>query len=256
MASFSLNSVATFSSTLQAKLRHTPRCYSGDSTLKTISIATASSGPLFGLRENKKDKRLHLFHLAADSNQLATNSTGKESGDTEKALTDDQVLAAKPTTVKSPIDDISNDSSAKVGPKSQRLEASNGTGVPSDRDRNRTSSPRRLKRSPLTAREKLKAARVLSRYTDSKPSKSEFGSKVLDALRESERGKKKSRLPEAPTNLLDDSKRGMPKQGLTFDFPGGFDLFVIVLSFVLITTTMFATTYIVWKLGAIHFNEN
>ncbi|KAJ7963946.1 Differentiation-associated protein 1, putative isoform 1 [Quillaja saponaria] len=111
------------------------------------------------------------------------------------------------------------------------------------------------KRSPLTARERVRAARVLSRYTESKSSKSNMGSTVLDALKESDRGKKRSRLPEAPTNLFDDSKRGMPKQGLTFQFPGGFDLFVIVFSFVFISTIMFATTFFVWKVGAIHFNE-
>lgn len=112
------------------------------------------------------------------------------------------------------------------------------------------------KKTPLTAREKLRAARVLSRYNDSKPSsKMGLGSKVLDALRESDGGKKRSGLPQAPTNLFDDSKRGMPKPGLTFDFPGGADLFYIVLSVVFISTVMFTTTFVVWKLGAIHFNE-
>lgn len=109
------------------------------------------------------------------------------------------------------------------------------------------------KKAPLTARERLRAARVLSRYSESKPAKSEIGRSVLDALRESEKGKKG--LPQAPTNMFDDSKRGMPKAGLTFDFPGGFDLFLIAFSFVLISTIMFATTYIVWKVGAIHYNE-
>ncbi|XP_020274596.1 uncharacterized protein LOC109849196 [Asparagus officinalis] len=112
-----------------------------------------------------------------------------------------------------------------------------------------------LKKPPLTAREKLRAARVLSRYTDSKPAKKSLGSKVLDAMREGDGGKRRSGLPQAPENLLDDSKRGMPKPGLTFDFPGGSDLFFIVLSVVLISTVMFTTTYVVWKLGAIHFNE-
>lgn len=111
-----------------------------------------------------------------------------------------------------------------------------------------------IKRSPLTARERLRAARVLSRYTESKASKPELGSKLLDALKESDKGKR-SGLPEAPANLFDDSKRGMPKPGWTFEFPGGFDLFLIVFSFVFISTVMFATTYIVWKLGGIHFNE-
>ncbi|KAK9683464.1 hypothetical protein RND81_10G142900 [Saponaria officinalis] len=110
------------------------------------------------------------------------------------------------------------------------------------------------KKAPLTARERLRAARVLSRYAEPKPAKAKMGRSVLDALRESEKGKKG--LPQAPTNLLDDQKRGMPKAGLTFDFPGGFDLFVIAFSFVFISTVMFATTYFVWKLGAIHFNEN
>lgn len=55
--------------------------------------------------------------------------------------------------------------------------------------------------------------------------------------------------------MLDDSKRGMPKNGLIFDFPGGSDILAIAFSFVFISTVMFATTYIVWKLGVIHFNE-
>ncbi|XP_074276654.1 uncharacterized protein LOC141600332 [Silene latifolia] len=110
------------------------------------------------------------------------------------------------------------------------------------------------KKGPLTARERLRAARVLSRYSEPKAAKSEMGRSVLDALRESEKGKKG--LPQAPTNMLDDQKRGMPKAGLTFDFPGGYDLFVIAFSFVFISTVMFATTYFVWKVGAIHFNEN
>ncbi|KAL2936245.1 Myotubularin-related protein 4 [Bienertia sinuspersici] len=108
------------------------------------------------------------------------------------------------------------------------------------------------KKTPLTARERLRAARVLSR-SDSKPVRSEIGRSVMDALRESEKGKKG--LPVAPTNMLDDSKRGMPKQGLTFSFPGGFDLFLIAFSFVFISSVMFATTYLVWKVGAIHYNE-
>lgn len=113
------------------------------------------------------------------------------------------------------------------------------------------------KRTPLTAREKLRAARVLSKYTESRPSKtkSELGSRVLDAIRETDRGKRRSGLPEAPSNLFDDSKRGLPKQGFTFDFPGGNDILIIAFSFVFISTVMFATTYIVWKAGAIHFNE-
>ncbi|RWR76956.1 hypothetical protein CKAN_00542300 [Cinnamomum micranthum f. kanehirae] len=133
---------------------------------------------------------------------------------------------------------------------------SGGTQTDSEAKRVKVSSLRvqSLPRSPLTAREKLCKARVLNKYTESRPSKREMGRSVLDALRESDVGKPPG-LPQAPTNLFDDSKRGMPKQGLTFDFPGGVDLFVIVFSFVFISSVMFGTTYVVWKAGAIHFIE-
>ena len=128
---------------------------------------------------------------------------------------------------------------------------------------------------PLTARERLRAARVLGKYAEpgdgarspdkDSSSKPEFGSRVLDALRETDAGGKKagrkrsSGLPEAPSNMFDDSKRGLPKGGWTFDWlaalPVGTDVLVVAASFGLITTVMFGTTYLVWKLGAIHFNE-
>lgn len=126
------------------------------------------------------------------------------------------------------------------------------------------------KRVPLTARERLRAARVLGKYAGEpgdkkKKGSSEFGSRVLDALRETDGaggkkgGRKRSGLPEAPSNLLDDTKRGMPKAGLTFDWmaalPVGTDVLIVAASFSIITTVMFGTTYLVWKLGAIHFNE-
>jgi hypothetical protein len=135
------------------------------------------------------------------------------------------------------------------------------------------------KRAPLTARERLRAARVLGKYAEpakkgasskpgvgaaaewSRPPKPEFGSSVLDALREADAkkagggGRRRSRLPEAPGNLFDDSKRGMPKDGWTFELPFGVDVFLVLVSFTLITTIMFGTVYLVWKLGAIHFNE-
>ncbi|KAF0926525.1 hypothetical protein E2562_026015 [Oryza meyeriana var. granulata] len=52
--------------------------------------------------------------------------------------------------------------------------------------------------------------------------KPEFGSPVLDALRETDGTKKRrSRLPEAPSNMFDDSKRGLPKEGWTFEALAG-----------------------------------
>ncbi|KAG6528881.1 uncharacterized protein LOC122041996 [Zingiber officinale] len=111
------------------------------------------------------------------------------------------------------------------------------------------------RRPSLTMREKLRAARFLSKYMDSKPAKEEFGSRVLEASRASDSGKRRPGLPEAPTNLFDDSKRGLPPQGWTFEFPFQGDIFFIVFSFVFISSVMLATTFIVWKSGAIHFNE-
>jgi len=136
----------------------------------------------------------------------------------------------------------SSSSSDSNKPVSESVESSNGT----------------AKKAPLTARERLRAARVLSRYTEAtpKPSKPKMGSQLLDVLKESDKkSKRKPGLPEAPTNMLDDSRRGMPKSGLTFDLPGGSDILIIAFSFVFISTVMFATTFLVWKLGAIHFNE-
>ncbi|CAI0415741.1 unnamed protein product [Linum tenue] len=138
-------------------------------------------------------------------------------------------------------------------PNNEQLKASSGEVQPPKPAP--VPQPRPKRSSPLTARERLKAARVLSRYPESKTTKPDMGKKVLDALRESDKGKKRSRLPEAPTNMLDDAKRGMPNPGWTFDFPGGNDLLVIAFSFVFISTVMFATTFVVWKVGAIHFNE-
>ncbi|KAI4370525.1 hypothetical protein MLD38_018872 [Melastoma candidum] len=123
-------------------------------------------------------------------------------------------------------------------------------------DRLQVLSPSTPKRSPLTARERLRAARVLSRYSNDKlPAKSELGSKSLDAVKQSEGGKRRLGLAEAPTNLFDDSKRGLPKEGFTFQFPGGNYLLVVGFLFFFISTVMFAITSIVWKVGDIHFNE-
>ncbi|EPS67830.1 hypothetical protein M569_06946 [Genlisea aurea] len=120
-----------------------------------------------------------------------------------------------------------------------------------------------LKRAPLTARERLRAARVVSRYTteSTKPSSSSAkmglgGSSKLPELLQ-DKGRRRPGLPEAPSDLLDDSDRALlPKQGWSINIiPGGMDVFLIIFSFVFISTVMFATTYIVWKVGAIHFNE-
>ena len=203
-----------------------------------------------GSRILTREKRYFGHCLSvADSDQLAAGTSDKDSGNAEKSPANNQSASANP-----PAENAQFQANVNAELGTQASESSHGS-TNKYQGSAASNSQSTIKRSPLTARERLRAARVLSRYTESKASKSGLGSNVLDALKESERGKKKSRLPEAPANLFDDSKRGLPKPGLTFQFPGGFDLFIIVVSFVLISTLMFATTYFVWKVGAIHFNE-
>ncbi|XVE99796.1 hypothetical protein REPUB_Repub03eG0231800 [Reevesia pubescens] len=243
----SLNSVFGFN--LKYKYQYVSRSSVGASALEANRITFPLQ--MYGSRGCIQKKRWGLCLSVADSDRLAVNSSIKGSGDAERSVSDDQVSAVNPPSLDS-LSNVDNESCP------QTSEASNGSMVSSNMKQEASSSPNlesTTKKAPLTARERLRAARVLSRYADSKPSKSEMGSKVLDAIREGDKGKKRSRLPEAPTNLFDDSKRGMPKQGLTFQFPGGNDLFLIIFSVVFISTVMFTTTYIVWKVGAIHFNE-
>lgn len=245
----SLNLLTGFNSTkLQATYENISR-----STFPKVSKSTslyATCGTTRGIAKERR-QRLSRSLAATGSNQVDTDTNEKSAGITGRTPSDNISSAVN----QSPSDEnrnpqliVNNEESS-----SQSSEVSNEQVMSSDASS--SPDPQSTRKSPLTARERLRAARVLSRYNESKTTKSDMGSKVLEALRESDRGKKRSRLPEAPTNLFDDSKRGMPKAGLTFQFPGGSDLFVIAFSFVFISTVMFATTYIVWKVGAIHFNE-
>lgn len=198
-----------------------------------------------------------IFLSVANGDRVMTDNRKTEFNIANRSDSDEQSSAKNlPST-------DSSEDGGEIQPKAEggsapKLSDDNNGSLASINSKEESSLPNQkpaIKRSPLTAREKLRAARVLSRYTESKASKPQLGSKLLDALKESDKGKRRSGLPEAPTNLFDDSKRGMPKPGWTFEFPGGFDVFLIVFSFVFISTVMFATTYIVWKLGGIHFNE-
>ncbi|GMI79888.1 hypothetical protein HRI_001658100 [Hibiscus trionum] len=232
----SLNSVFGFN------FKYVSRSSVGASVLKGNPIVSPLQ--MYGSVGFMHQKRWGLCLSVADSDPLSTDSSIKDSGDAER-LVSDQVSAVNPPS----LDDKS---------RFQNSVVSNGSMVFSNPEQEASSSPNlqsTTRKVSLTAKERLRAARVLNRYAESKPSKSEMGSKVLDAMRESDKGKKRSRLPEAPTNLFDDSKRGLPKPGLTFQFPGGNDLLLIIFSVVFISTVMFTTTYIVWKVGAIHFNE-
>ncbi|KAI3419487.1 uncharacterized protein J3R85_013175 [Psidium guajava] len=226
----SLNTVVGFGSKVQVRIRQVSTSYLKRTELKQSSFLSPLSMPRLGGAR----RELHLS--VAERDQFSIDSAVMNSGDAEKSVSEIGVESSSDITSETSVGSVPNSNPGQ----DQSLNAKS------------QSTPRR---SALTARERVRAARVLSRYSEAKTSKSEMGSKVLDALKESDRGKRRSRLPEAPTNLLDDSKRGMPKEGFTFEFPGGVDLFFVVLSFVLISTVMFATTYLVWKVGAIHFNE-
>ncbi|KAM7491899.1 hypothetical protein LguiA_034820 [Lonicera macranthoides] len=218
---------------MEAKHQHVPRTSNEASLLKATNFKSPSQ--IYGPRRPINDKKLKHRLLVANDNRVATDTSDK--GSENLPSSDSQLEESQFETSTEPELD------------SQTLKVSNGSTVSSD--------PKpAIKRLRLTAREKLKAARVLSRNSEPRAyKKAELGSKVLALMRESDRGKKRSGLPEAPTNIFDDSKRGMPKKGLTWELPGGTDVFLIILSVVVISTIMFTTTYIVWKVGAIHFND-
>lgn len=204
---------------------------------------------MLGLRRCTAVTKQSFFLLVAKNDRLQTEVNGKDS--------DVITTTVNPSSSESSKTEGEVQSSGQTESTVQAFKVSNGSVTSTNLQQEASSAIPKpaVKRSPLTAREKLRAARVLSRYNESKASKPDLGSKLIEALRESEKGKKRSGLPEAPTNLFDDSKRGMPKPGWTFEFPGGFDVFLVAFSFIFISTVMFATTYIVWKVGAIHFNE-
>lgn len=245
----SLNPIVSFGSTkLEIKYQDASRYSVGASLPK----ATQFTPFLVVSRSRKlvKNKRLGHCFSVADSDQLAAdnNSSNKDFDNAEDSQANDQLASRNPLNENFQLQNAES--------VSQILETSSSNGSINQNQGSEASSKSQseTKRPPLTARERLKAARVGNRYTQSKASKPDMNKRVLEALKESDKGKKKSGLPEAPTNLFDDSKRGL-STGLSFQFPGGSDLFFIAFSFVFISTVMFATTYIVWKVGAIHFNE-
>ncbi|KAL0359155.1 UNVERIFIED_CONTAM: hypothetical protein Sangu_0764900 [Sesamum angustifolium] len=232
----SLNSVISFTPT--AKYQQIKKTNVRLLLLK-VPYISSPSGPV-RLRQCTQGKRSR-FHLSATgADNVAIETTDKDFKTTQGSYSDDGSPAK--------ISDANSSATAEDEVQPSEPEASEVPNVSAN-------SKPTLKRSPLTARERLRAARVLNRYTEAKPSKPQLGSKLLEALQETDKGKKRPGLPEAPTNLFDDSKRGLPKQGWTIDIPGGMDVFLIIFSFVFISSVMFATTYIVWKVGAIHFNE-
>jgi len=109
----------------------------------------------------------------------------------------------------------------------------------------------------LSAREKLRTARTLTGFAESdKPGTPQRQKNLLDALRESDKQGKTTKYgqPIEPSNLFEDRKRSTEKEK-KFEFTWGPSQFYGLLSFVLLTSIMFGTTYIVWKVGAIHYND-
>ncbi|KAK3042114.1 hypothetical protein RJ639_001816 [Escallonia herrerae] len=207
-----------------AKFHHVLRTGVGASVLKTNHMLYPSG--FVGLRRPVRKKSWGPCLLVANGDRVATETSDKSSGNPERSLSDDQASAGNLPSVESPISNGQVQTSAEADSGSRTPEISNRSAASLDLKQDTSSADIKStpKRSRLTAREKLRAARVLSRKTEPKASKKpQLGSKVLEVLRESDRGKKRSGLPEAPTNLFDDSKRGMPKKGLTFDLPGGAD---------------------------------
>lgn len=109
----------------------------------------------------------------------------------------------------------------------------------------------------LSVREKLRTARTLSGFAESdKPGTPQRQKNLLDALRQSDKEGKTTKYgqPIEPSNLFDDRKRSTEKEQ-KFEFTWGPSQFYGLLSFVILTSIMFGTTYIVWKVGAIHYND-
>ncbi|KAG9144689.1 hypothetical protein Leryth_021538 [Lithospermum erythrorhizon] len=208
-----------------------------------------------GIRQFVKRTRQRTSVLVANSDRLETDINDSTSNYAEQSNANSKIQITTSDSV-SKDDGLQSSADTELNPQRAGVLGKLAGSTNLNGELSSSNLKPTLKRSPLTAREKLRAARVLSRYTEPKTSKPLLGSKLLEALKESDKGKRRPGLPEAPTNMLDDSKRGMPKQGLTFDFPGGIDALVIAFSFVFISSVMFATTYLVWKVGAIHFNEN
>ncbi|XP_066388223.1 uncharacterized protein [Miscanthus floridulus] len=247
-----------------AKLAGVPRSSSYYTQLTLFSRHPFEKAAAAAAAFQKLPPELLRLSYAARNNKHARTSCGRATDNDQAAP-----AAAQETTANTPPPPASPVPSAERSPVTP---GNNGQPQQPVANANGSAPSEPPKRAPLTARERLRAARVLGKYAEpsakgsssssSKSAKPEFGSGVLDALREADAkkggaggGRRGSRLPEAPGNLFDDSKRGMPKEGWTFELPFGVDVFLVLVSFTLITTIMFGTAFLVWKLGAIHFNE-
>ncbi|KAG5237439.1 Differentiation-associated protein [Salix suchowensis] len=190
----SLNSASgLINSTLQSRYHHVPRP-------RTTSLGMLAS------RMHVNERRRGLFVSAADNDRLVTDTSVKGYGGAKSSIYDNQLSAVNSSSEDSP---GGNSDGEESGP--QTSGGSNVSTASAD-------TKPRPKRSPLTARERLKAARVLSRNTESKVSKSEMGSKVLDAMRESDKGRKDPAFQKPLITCLMTVSEGCQRRGGLFNF--------------------------------------
>ncbi|CAA0810496.1 Unknown protein [Striga hermonthica] len=200
----SLNSANIFSPTVN--YQPTTRPYIRVLLLKVHSVSSLSPP----VKLNVKISRIH-HRLAVGGDNIPTETTEKDSKPVQGLNSNDEPSSNVAPNIKE----------NRIMQYNEASQSSNGPVYP-DPSLSAPNPSLTSKRAPLTARERLRAARVLNRYNDSKPTKTGLRSNFLEALRNSdnEGNRKRSGLPEAPSNLFDDSKRGLPKEGWTINLPG------------------------------------
>lgn len=111
--------------------------------------------------------------------------------------------------------------------------------------------------SPLAGTEKLKGSKP-SVFLDSRAGgafKQPGPKGLLDSLRQSENATTKFGQPIVPTNLFDEPDKLTAEDKKRFDFTFNAGQLFLVFSFLTIIGVMLGTAYLVWKVGAIHYNE-
>jgi len=240
---------------------------------------TSSMGLYIAKRSSKKAaKWVRMLTFAGRQEDIKGSSDGKEEALTESGQKVDTVATLSDIISSSlPIKTADQKLQSQAAVRNSLAKDVEGGGSTSQID-NSTSSPTTAQISStvpktdypsgeqgsstsakpsLSAREKLRTARTLSGFAESdKRGTPQRQKNLLDALRESDKQGKTSKYgqPIEPSNLFDDRKRST-QEAEKFEFTWGPSQYYGLLSFVILTSIMFGTTYIVWKVGAIHFND-
>eukprot|EP00250_Pteridium_aquilinum_P034894 c8278_g1_i1 orf=270-1214(+) len=110
--------------------------------------------------------------------------------------------------------------------------------------------------SPQAGAEKLKGAKP-SVFLDSRAGgfKEPGPKNLLDTLRQSDGSRStKYGQPIVPTNLFDEPDKLTPEER-KFEFSFSAGQLVLIFSFLTIISIMLGTSFLVWKVGGIHYNE-